>query len=1061
MKFVATAAKVTRPTVNGQLERGRLLRMLQVGDPERRVFHIFAPAGSGKTSLVANYTTRTDTPTLWYRATSEDTDPASVFHHLRIGAAQLNKRMRRLPQFTPEFATDPVPFGRRFFKSLFLVLAEPITLVFDDCHEVPETAAFHAILKVVCDELPNGSQLIMLSRKKPHPCLSRLILDDRLIELRGQEMALTDIEATELARLSGVSETSMARAVAVGKWVNGWMAGFILALRRPTTRQLLPQFDTDADHQLLDYVASELLDHQGMAERRLLAMVSLFPWVTAALARSLTGIDSIKEILERLVSEGLFLTRRQGDPPIYEFHSLFREVLSVELKKHFTPGQAKELTCRAGDLLGKAGAVEEAATLLIQVQAWPQLSSLVRNHAQRMVDEGRHTSLRNLLNSLPNEIVEIDSALSYWQGLASLYSVPAESNAPFARAALLYEANGDIRGRLLAFGGQIEARYNTFSEFRKFDSLFDEFENDISKHLGSLELHQRGRLIAAVFLAMAFRRPGHDGTRALRPTIRNMSYLIPDRTIRALLKLNLTTYYLWRGEMPAVKRVVDRMGPLSSTPEYGEITDVITSLVRTVYYQHAGEFDLCLEAAECGLKVSEATGITLWRPTLSGMAAVASLAAGKLDIAKQFLTKMVNYLNPLRTIEVWHLRSLEAWYCLEHGDIEQAVEYVEEATLGISNDGLPYFTGLTASIALEVFVVAGKFPNAQTALAQLLAAQQETGNLLLEWFYYLAKARIGLAQGDQVAGIDSLNEALAFGRAKGFRHGYFWPRAALTDLFTTALEHGIEIEYVKDLVAFNKMNKPVSPLASGHWPWPVKIWTLGTFRIECNGELVESDGKPQKMPLGLLKALIAFGCDNVSENQLADVLWPDSDGAQALQALATTLMRLRRIIGAEAVIRQGGRLSINHAVCWVDARALQSVLSARKQAIDFEFDATTKVYRGRFLENETSWSWCVPLREKLHAAICAFVTRSAQSACDQGRLERMVEICDTGIAIHDVEEEFYRLKASALILLGRPEAALATYSSLESLLGARFGATLSTSARLFVRSLVNTDAKSV
>jgi len=60
------------------------------------------------------------------------------------------------------------------------------------------------------------------------------------------------------------------------------------------------------------------------------------------------------------------------------------------------------------------------------------------------------------------------------------------------------------------------------------------------------------------------------------------------------------------------------------------------------------------------------------------------------------------------------------------------------------------------------------------------------------------------------------------------------------------------------------------------------------------------------------------GGKSVPVTHLTDTLWPDSDRDQAINSFHTTLSRLRGAIEIDPFQLQGGRLSLDPRLCWVD-----------------------------------------------------------------------------------------------------------------------------------------------
>jgi DNA-binding SARP family transcriptional activator len=152
----------------------------------------------------------------------------------------------------------------------------------------------------------------------------------------------------------------------------------------------------------------------------------------------------------------------------------------------------------------------------------------------------------------------------------------------------------------------------------------------------------------------------------------------------------------------------------------------------------------------------------------------------------------------------------------------------------------------------------------------------------------------------------------------------------MTKLCLKALENEIEVEYVRDLIRKRGLIPDTPPYDCEHWPWPLKIYTLGRFEIVRDARPLQHPRKSPRMPIELLKAVISGGVRGISEDRLSDALWPDADGVTAHQAFATTLHRLRQLLGDEkAVLLRDGRVAVDWRSCWVDAFVFEALLERR------------------------------------------------------------------------------------------------------------------------------------
>lgn len=158
----------------------------------------------------------------------------------------------------------------------------------------------------------------------------------------------------------------------------------------------------------------------------------------------------------------------------------------------------------------------------------------------------------------------------------------------------------------------------------------------------------------------------------------------------------------------------------------------------------------------------------------------------------------------------------------------------------------------------------------------------------------------------------------------------------------------------------------------------LRLHTFGRFSIEIDGQLLKFRAKSPKKPLALLKTIITFGGINIGIDKLADTLWPDSDGDAALQALHTTLCRLRQLLGNhQFLLLQDAKLSLNTNKVWLDLWEFnyfhhsasqvnchhdifltqQTRQNYARQAINY--------YQGLFLDNETEETWLIHYRNHL------------------------------------------------------------------------------------------------
>jgi DNA-binding SARP family transcriptional activator len=310
----------------------------------------------------------------------------------------------------------------------------------------------------------------------------------------------------------------------------------------------------------------------------------------------------------------------------------------------------------------------------------------------------------------------------------------------------------------------------------------------------------------------------------------------------------------------------------------------------------------------------------------------------------------------------------------------------------------------------------------------------EFGCLYSAIFYALERGKRRLA-------LPLLRKMLEAARKQGYVNRLFWTPELMTRLLATALEHGIEVEFVQRLIRKRKLAPPPEALQLEQWPLPVKVHTLGRFGVLLDGKPLQFRGKAQKKPLELLMALIAFGGRDVSEEQLAGTLWPDAEGDAAHKAFGVAVYRLRRLLRCdEAISVQRNHVSLDPRAAWVDVWALERSLAANEDGMDAAAsDRAIALYRGPFLGRNLDVPWAMPLRERLRVRFVRHVIQRAQRLFDAGDTKAAIAVLERGISADPLAEDCYRHLMLCYQALDRKADAIGVYQRCQKTLSATLG----------------------
>jgi DNA-binding SARP family transcriptional activator len=280
-------------------------------------------------------------------------------------------------------------------------------------------------------------------------------------------------------------------------------------------------------------------------------------------------------------------------------------------------------------------------------------------------------------------------------------------------------------------------------------------------------------------------------------------------------------------------------------------------------------------------------------------------------------------------------------------------------------------------------------------------------NRHLEFTCLVGFAQIALGHGHQRTGMNALRRGLQLGREYGYWHFLWWRPAAVARVLAQALEAGIEPDYVKSLIKRRGLVPEQPALGVEGWPWAYRVQTFGGFRLLHHDEPLgtaggKTAGKAKRRPLELLKLLIAYGGEQVSESKITDALWPRIDGDSAHRSFTSTLHRLRKLLGEDrAVTLHEGRLSLDRRYFWLDTWAFEQLaadLDGALEPAEVEklVDRVLALYRGSFMADDADAAWMIQARERLRgrfARVLARVYRHWQERGEEEKARALYEKC--------------------------------------------------------------------
>src|SRR5215468_6146176 len=301
--LLATKLHVPRPQPGFVLRR-RLAEALGEGLARGRML-VCAPAGFGKTALLADWARGDGRPVAWLGLDDGDSDPARFWRYVvaalerarpglagRVGPSSAQSVDGLVTALINELAADPG--------------ADEVLLVLDDYHLV-DSGPVHESVAFLLEHLPPGLRVVVSSRSDPALPLARLRARGQLAELRAADLRFTPGEAAALlAEAAGPDLPGPAVAALMAR-TEGWAAGLQLAalsLQRQADPAGFVAAFSGSHRFVLDYLADEVLERQDGPVREFLLETSVLERLTGDLCDAVTGRPGGQAMLAAIEQAG-------------------------------------------------------------------------------------------------------------------------------------------------------------------------------------------------------------------------------------------------------------------------------------------------------------------------------------------------------------------------------------------------------------------------------------------------------------------------------------------------------------------------------------------------------------------------------------------------------------------------------------------------------------------------------------------------------------------------------------------------------------------------------------
>lgn len=907
-------SKLVAPQIDGLVARERLFREIEQAPPKGIVW-ITAPPGAGKTSLAATwlYSGRSAARhghALWYHIDETDADPVIFFETLALAVAALPDRARSaLPRLTPDALPNLKTFARNWFKSLLgYKERSPYLFAFDDTHRLPPDSAVVEILGILANALLAQDRLLCLSRENPPVPLLTAVPRKRLSVISDLRVEAGEWE--DFARdVPGVHASSRPTFIAAVQQSGRWIADLVV---RPSPH---PSLDDLLTHPAL--AAERLFAGCSEVERRALLETAFLQTGEEEEWRRLGGESAIS-VLAKLASTSALVTRLL-DGALHK-HDLLFERLRAAADTELTPDALSRARQRTGRLLTARGEMLTGVRLLTQAGADDEARDLILGQASDMITDGRNRELVDLIAMLSDSAQRVP-LVRVWQATGRLPFEPSAAREVFRDIWSSANPAEQPVEFACAVMGDINAALADWSIDAQLSSSIDEIDRALPL-LTALPEVIRGRLVMTRAVAMLLGCPTH---RDVLDAQKHVEQVLPrlEAGRQLLLGAILINYLLWwRGDLAAARPYLDNLAPLASRPDVPPLATMAWYYgALTIAYRDGNDGDVRRLMREV-VAFAQKWGTQHRLANAYWVAAQAYAAAGDRAEAAVCIKGAVRSGRP----DVIGAHFLRATIALEEGNADLAIGEATPAYERAGRAGNAQQRGLLALQLAMAFAVKGD-ERARKHIDELRDLAARSHSAIFHLHAHLAEACHTAAQDQMAAFVAAWNGLAHLACQLGFRRIAGLDVAHFGHLANVALNRGAEVGVTRRLIALWDLPPPQRTNVHSEWPYRVNISCLGRFTIQLDGHRISTgSGKAQRKPRELLFHLIIANGRDLEQGWLADELWPDADGDQSIHSLTTTIYRLRKLIGAQAVIHADSHVRLNPLCVSTDLGRLRDAL---------------------------------------------------------------------------------------------------------------------------------------
>jgi len=245
----------------------------------------------------------------------------------------------------------------------------------------------------------------------------------------------------------------------------------------------------------------------------------------------------------------------------------------------------------------------------------------------------------------------------------------------------------------------------------------------------------------------------------------------------------------------------------------------------------------------------------------------------------------------------------------------------------------------------------------------------------------------------------------------------------------TLCYHGLYFYFTPDYIKLDypKINERGEVMNN-----PLEIYTLGEFKVKCDGKILSPQNRLNEKPWLLFKYLITERGKNIHPEVIIDELWPDQEIKNPKHTITNLVYRLRKNLNSKEkdcqyIINCQGRCFFNkESQYWLDIEEFinlckkANLVNNDKPEEAFQYyEQAFNLYNGDYLPEIPYYDWVIPSRNNYHWYYIEHIIEYLKLLQDHERHQKIIQVCEKTFNIELLEEEIHSIYISSLLNLGK------------------------------------------